>query len=122
MDIAAWLRELGLERYQAAFRDNEIDAEVLPELTDVASDGPRPTARSAPKAPEGDRSAARRRFAAACPETSSGGAGTGFRRRAAAADGDILRFGRLDGAIGAARSGGSARGDWRLSPVLRHGH
>ena len=34
MDIAAWLRELGLERYQAAFRDNEIDAEVLPELTD----------------------------------------------------------------------------------------
>jgi class 3 adenylate cyclase/predicted ATPase len=33
MDIAAWLRGLGLERYEAAFRDNDIDAEVLPELT-----------------------------------------------------------------------------------------
>ena len=30
MDIAAWLRELGLERYEPAFRENEIDAEVLP--------------------------------------------------------------------------------------------
>lgn len=34
MDIAAWLRELGLERYEQAFRDNEIDWEVVPELTD----------------------------------------------------------------------------------------
>ena len=33
VDIAAWLRELGLERYEQAFRDNEIDAEVLPKLT-----------------------------------------------------------------------------------------
>jgi class 3 adenylate cyclase len=33
MDIAAWLRGLGLERYEAAFRDNDIDAEVLPKLT-----------------------------------------------------------------------------------------
>ena len=35
VDITAWLRELGLERYEAAFRDNAIDAEVLPELTDA---------------------------------------------------------------------------------------
>ena len=35
MDIAAWLRGLGLEAYEAAFRDNEIDAEVLPELTEA---------------------------------------------------------------------------------------
>ena len=34
MDIAAWLRSLGLERYEPVFRDNEIDAAVLPELTD----------------------------------------------------------------------------------------
>jgi hypothetical protein len=33
VDIAAWLRKLGLERYEAVFRDNEIDAEVLPRLT-----------------------------------------------------------------------------------------
>ena len=33
MDVAAWLRDLGLERYVPAFRDNDIDAEVLPKLT-----------------------------------------------------------------------------------------
>ena len=31
-DIAAWLRELGLERYEPTFRANDIDADVLPEL------------------------------------------------------------------------------------------
>jgi class 3 adenylate cyclase len=34
MDIGAWLRNLGLERYEPAFRENEIDVEVLPELTE----------------------------------------------------------------------------------------
>jgi class 3 adenylate cyclase len=33
VDVAAWLRELGLERYQQAFRMNEIDAEILSKLT-----------------------------------------------------------------------------------------
>jgi class 3 adenylate cyclase/tetratricopeptide (TPR) repeat protein len=33
MDIAAWLREVGLERYEQAFRDNDVDAKVLPHLT-----------------------------------------------------------------------------------------
>jgi class 3 adenylate cyclase len=33
MDIGGWLRSLGLERYEAAFRDNEIDDAVLPSLT-----------------------------------------------------------------------------------------
>jgi hypothetical protein len=35
MDIAAWLRDLGLERYEATFRENEIDADALPELTEA---------------------------------------------------------------------------------------
>ena len=35
MDIAAWLRGLGLEAYEATIRDSEIDAEVLPELTEA---------------------------------------------------------------------------------------
>jgi class 3 adenylate cyclase/predicted ATPase len=35
VDIAAWLRDLGLERYEQPFRDNAIDAEVLPELTEA---------------------------------------------------------------------------------------
>src|SRR5208283_5062020 len=33
MDIAAWLRCLGLEEYEPAFRDNAIDGAVLPRLT-----------------------------------------------------------------------------------------
>jgi len=35
MDIAAWLRDLGLERYEATFRENEIDADALSELTEA---------------------------------------------------------------------------------------
>src|SRR5579863_3898789 len=33
MDVAGWLRRLGLEQYEAAFCDNEIDDAVLPSLT-----------------------------------------------------------------------------------------
>jgi class 3 adenylate cyclase/predicted ATPase len=33
MDLGDWLRSLGLERYEAAFRENEIDETVLPSLT-----------------------------------------------------------------------------------------
>jgi class 3 adenylate cyclase len=33
VDVASWLRELGLERYEAAFRENDVGAEVLCDLT-----------------------------------------------------------------------------------------
>src|SRR5215470_6460006 len=33
MDVVVWLRNLGLGKYEAAFRDNEIDDSVLPNLT-----------------------------------------------------------------------------------------
>jgi class 3 adenylate cyclase/predicted ATPase len=33
LDVGTWLRGLGLERYEAAFSDNEIDWEALPKLT-----------------------------------------------------------------------------------------
>jgi class 3 adenylate cyclase len=33
MDIASWLRELGLGQYEPAFRENDIDGEVLRNLT-----------------------------------------------------------------------------------------
>jgi len=33
LDIDGWLRGLGLERYEATFRENEIDETVLPNLT-----------------------------------------------------------------------------------------
>src|SRR3984957_11687815 len=35
MDIAVWLRNLGLQQYEALFRENDIDAEVLSDLTDA---------------------------------------------------------------------------------------
>jgi class 3 adenylate cyclase/tetratricopeptide (TPR) repeat protein len=33
VDVASWLRSLGLERYEATFRENDVDAELLPKLT-----------------------------------------------------------------------------------------
>jgi len=33
MDVGGWLRNLGLEQYEAAFRDNAINEKVLPSLT-----------------------------------------------------------------------------------------
>jgi class 3 adenylate cyclase/predicted ATPase len=33
IDVAEWLKTLGLEQYEPAFAKNDIDAEVLPELT-----------------------------------------------------------------------------------------
>jgi SAM domain (Sterile alpha motif) len=34
-EVATWLKELGLERYEPAFRESEITAAVLPELTEA---------------------------------------------------------------------------------------
>ena len=33
MDIVVWPRSLGLGKYEAVFRENEIDETVLPDLT-----------------------------------------------------------------------------------------
>jgi hypothetical protein len=33
MDLGSWLRSLGLEQYETAFHENEIDDKVLPSLT-----------------------------------------------------------------------------------------
>ena len=33
MDVVVWLRSLGLEQYEAAFRENGVDETVLPKLT-----------------------------------------------------------------------------------------
>src|SRR5215469_1038956 len=35
MDVGGWLRSLGLGQYEALFRASDIDADILPELTDV---------------------------------------------------------------------------------------
>src|SRR5215475_5083252 len=33
IDVASWLHQLGLAQYEPAFRDNEVDGDVLPDLT-----------------------------------------------------------------------------------------
>ena len=33
MDVGNWLRSLGLSQYETAFRENEIDGDILPNLT-----------------------------------------------------------------------------------------
>jgi SAM domain (Sterile alpha motif) len=40
VDVGSWLRNLGLEQYEAAFRENGVSAEVLRHLTadDLKSD------------------------------------------------------------------------------------
>jgi hypothetical protein len=56
VDIAAWLNRLGLEQYEQAFRENDVDAEVLLELTakDLIGLGVTSIGRL-PKAPRGHR-------------------------------------------------------------------
>ena len=84
MDIAGWLRGLELEQYERAFRENDIDADVLRSLTaedlreiGVTSVGHRRRLLDAIKALPHDTATATR------PRRSN-------RRRAAAADGDVL--------------------------------
>jgi hypothetical protein len=33
MDVVVWLRSLGLGKYEAVFRENDIDETLLPNLT-----------------------------------------------------------------------------------------
>jgi hypothetical protein len=101
IEITDWLRGLGLEQYAPAFRDNDVDSELLPQLTvddlnQHRSDLRRPS-----------------------PETVCRDHGGG----AAPADRDVLRFGGLDAAVDTLRSRGFAR-DRRRVPSLcdRHRH
>ena len=114
MEISEWLRGLGLEQYAPAFRDNDIDGEVLRRLTGedlrelgVLVDRP-------PPPPHLDAIAALGAGDVRRPPTTTAPAQS--RGRAAAAHGDVLRSGRLDGAVDALRPRGSARDHRRLSP------
>jgi hypothetical protein len=46
MDVGGWLRSLGLGQYETNFRDNKIDADLLPRLTDAVLKSPRLAAAS----------------------------------------------------------------------------
>jgi hypothetical protein len=95
MDVAEWLRTLGLEQYAPGFRQNEIDQEVLPELTDADLEKL--------GVPMGHRkTAAQSHFVVECRRPGRGlsacrTAADRYECRAAPADGDVLRSRRLVG-------------------------
>ena len=134
MDIVVWLRSLGLGKYEAAFRENDIDETVLPGLTHetlkelgVVSVGHRVKLLDAIAALRSDASAqgtsSNLKTAPAAPSVSR------RPRRASPSDGDVLRPRRLNGALAVDRShqceprrGSSNRrqslGDWRAGGSL----
>ena len=96
----------GLEQYVPAFRDNEIDCEVLPELTaddlkelGVSSIGHRRKLLDAIAAL--GRTVPDRCGTVSTSATSAPTCTCANRRRTPAADGDVLRSGRLDRALDA---------------------
>ena len=103
MDVASSLRSIGLEQYEAVFRDNAISEKVLPRLTaedlkdlGVSIVGHRRVLldaitdlRSGTKAEQAPPEAS---STTAEPERHS--------RRAPPSHRDVLRLGRLNGAIG----------------------
>ena len=105
VDVGAWLRGLGLGQYEQAFRDNDVDAEVLPELTadDLRSSGVASSATGAgcspPSPPCGPAPRLRRPRRPSRRRRRAGRRRARARGRAAAAHGDVRRPGRLDRAL-----------------------
>src|SRR5262249_59365266 len=107
MDVGGWLRSLGLRQYEALFRANEIDADIVPELTEVDLEKL--------GVPLGHRKRLLRAISGltaaeplAAPPATTGA--TPHDAAEAAADGDVLRSCRVDGLVDAVRPGGIARG------------
>ena len=103
MDIGAWLQSLGLEQYEAVFRANAVDAEVLPELGEADLEklgvllGHRKKLLKAIAALHDNRQSNP-------ADQPSKGNKCCPRSRAPAADRDVLRSRQLDGARRAPRS------------------
>ena len=101
MDVAVWLRDLGLQQYDALFRENDIDAEVPSDLTDAdlekigVSFGHRKRLLKAVAALAGPAVP----LPVATPISPVARC-----RRASAAHRHVLRPGRFDRALGQARS------------------
>ncbi len=116
MDVAGWLRGLGLGQFEANFRDNKIDADVLPQLT---ADDLKEIGVSA----VGDRRRLLAAIAALALPVLPREARDGDRpkdggrdeRRAPGDHGDVLRSRRLDKSRVQARRGGLAQSGRGLS-------
>ena len=104
MDVVVWLRSLGLGKYEAAFRENEIDETVLPSLTaedlkelGVTALGHRRKLLDAIAALRSETSAA----GPSADRSTTSVPSARRPRRAPSGDGDVFRFGELNGPVGA---------------------
>ena len=107
LDIVVWLRSLGLGQYEAAFRENEIDETVLPNLTaedlkdlGVSIVGHRRKildAIAASRTTAGDKAPSTDAATTSSPpkRTPRGP------RRTSPSNSDVLRLGGLNGTVGA---------------------
>src|SRR5215831_14782014 len=100
MDIVVWLRSLGLGKYEAIFRENDIDETVLPSLTHenlkelgVVSFGHRVKLLDAIAALRSDASG-KAPSADAATTSSAPTAPSRRPRRTPPSHGDVLRLGR----------------------------
>ena len=107
MDIVVWLRSLGLGKCEAAFRDNEIDETVLPDLTaedlkelGVAALGHRRKLLAAIASLRDDASGKAPSVDTATTSTAPSAHPEGP-RRAPSSHRDVLRLDWLNGALGA---------------------
>ena len=121
MDVTTWLRGLGLERYAPAFRDNDVDDEVLPALTSddlisigVTSVGHR---RKLLDAIAGLREIPTAAVTAAFRDDLELAAGTGERRQLTVMFCDVVGSTAI---VSTPRSGGSEWADPQLSSLCRH--
>ena len=103
IDVASWLQQLGLAQYEPAFRDNEVDGDVLPDLTaeDLIAIGVTPVGHRRKLLFRHRRAQRRGAGPSRDSDTSIGaasrsGASPG---RAPPADRDVLRPGGIDGAL-----------------------
>jgi SAM domain (Sterile alpha motif) len=115
VDVGVWLGNLGLGRYEAAFRENAIDGDVLLRLNPddlkdlgVTIVGHRRKLLDAIAALNSSPSP--RSFRPPCIAAVDAGAkGRGGRRRTSSGHGHVLRSGRFDSACVAARRRGLAQ-------------
>ena len=103
MDIVVWLRSLGLGKYEAAFRENEIDETVLPGLTrkTLKELGVAASGTGASCSMPSLRSAYQSKRQAASADSAAVRRVSSRSRRTPPSHSDVLRLGRLNGPIGA---------------------
>ena len=110
MDVGSWLRSLGLAQYEVVFRENDIDGEVLRDLTDADLEKLGVHSRAPQAPPQGDRGVSRGGQDCAADKSCSIDD-----RRAPPDHRNVLRSRRLDEPRREARRRGLAQPRQRLS-------